>query len=249
MPNPGCVLDSVGEWIEIYNATASDIDLDGMELLDADFDNHVISGTVIVPAGGFVVLGTNDDPSQNGGIDVAYEYSNFFLGNSGDEVYLVDDDVLIDGFCYTANLENARQSLARDCPVAGGSCDKGTDSPGVTRTTDPSYNCCGDCDVGTPGSQNVLDSDGDGVPDCLDACTDTVACFETGGGVLVDLDGCSGEQLVELACPCDGEWNNHGRYVSCVTREANDQVRAGLLTHQERGAIMDERAHSSCGMN
>jgi hypothetical protein len=50
------------------------------------------------------------------------------------------------------------------------------------------------------------DSDGDGVPDCLDQCPDTPA------GEVVDEHGCSIDQLV----PCDGPktgglWNNHGQ--------------------------------------
>jgi hypothetical protein len=84
------------------------------------------------------------------------------------------------------------------------------------------------------------DSDGDGVTDASDACPGTAI------GAAVDADGCSGEQLVDLDCPCSG-WKNHGQYVSCVAHETAAQVHAGLLTEAQKGAIVSARAKNSCG--
>ena len=36
MQNPAAVADAAGEWFELYNPTASDIDLDGWTILDND---------------------------------------------------------------------------------------------------------------------------------------------------------------------------------------------------------------------
>jgi hypothetical protein len=87
------------------------------------------------------------------------------------------------------------------------------------------------------------DRDGDEVVDCSDACLNTPA------GEVVDAHGCSGAQLVDLSCPCSGGWRNHGEYVSCVAREAEGQVQAGLLTAVQKDAIVSARAETSCGRN
>lgn len=92
--------------------------------------------------------------------------------------------------------------------------------------------------TGTPVS---ADDDGDGVNDDADQCSGTPE------GVLVDGNGCSGAQNIDVAAPCDGDWKNHGAYVSAVSHAVNDQVAAGLLTGEEGGAIVSEAARSDCG--
>jgi hypothetical protein len=89
---------------------------------------------------------------------------------------------------------------------------------------------------GTP-----IDTDGDGVPDADESCPGTAT------GVKVDQVGCSGEQLVDLACPCESDWKNHGKFVSCVAHSAEEQVNAGLITQSEKDAIVSARAESGCG--
>jgi hypothetical protein len=93
MQNPLAVDDGDGEWFEIHNPTAGGIDIDGWTIRDDDFDNHVISngGPLMVPAGGYVVLGNNDDSGTNGGVAVDYSYGgDMFLSNSADELILED---------------------------------------------------------------------------------------------------------------------------------------------------------------
>ena len=87
------------------------------------------------------------------------------------------------------------------------------------------------------------DADGDGVVDESDLCPETRVAS------VVDLDGCSGEQLVDLACPCDidPDWKNHGQYVSCVASESENQLTEGLLTQEEKDAIVSARAKCGCG--
>jgi hypothetical protein len=80
------------------------------------------------------------------------------------------------------------------------------------------------------------DDDNDGVPDGSDACPGT-----TSGPV--DSTGCSIEQL----CPCDGPWDNHGKYVTCVSHETLRFVLEGVLTHTQRADLVSQAGQSSCG--
>ncbi len=104
MPNPGAVYDSEGEWIELFNPGASAVNINGWKLKDLGQDNHVIahSGPLMVPAKGYLVLGVNTNKAQNGNVHVAYAYKKFFLANSSDEVYLMDNNgKTVDSFAYS----------------------------------------------------------------------------------------------------------------------------------------------------
>jgi predicted extracellular nuclease len=102
MQNPAAVSDTNGEWFEVYNPTSTGIDINGWTIKDDDFDSHVIAngGPLVIPAGGFLVLGRNADSSLNGGVNVDYQYANFFLSNSGDEVVLLEGSTEIDRVTY-----------------------------------------------------------------------------------------------------------------------------------------------------
>jgi hypothetical protein len=93
MQNPNAVFDSAGEWFELFNTTGSPIDINGWTIQDNDIDSYVINNgsPLIVPAGGYLVLGNNADSSTNGGVPVGYEYGpGFFLANGADELVLLD---------------------------------------------------------------------------------------------------------------------------------------------------------------
>ena len=74
MPDPTVVTDANGEWIEIYNRGLDAVDLNGWRLVSANDAQHTISGTVVIPARGYVVLGRSTDFATNGGVPVAYGY-------------------------------------------------------------------------------------------------------------------------------------------------------------------------------
>jgi hypothetical protein len=79
MNNPKAVTDANGEWFELYNASNNAIDLAGLVIRHQEGDPaalHEIATSVIVPAGGYAVLGVNSDPSTNGGIQVDYEWAS-----------------------------------------------------------------------------------------------------------------------------------------------------------------------------
>ncbi len=85
------------------------------------------------------------------------------------------------------------------------------------------------------------DDDDDGVPNINDVCP------ETAFGANVDIDGCSGAQIVDRECPCDDSWKNHGEYVSCVAHVAEEQLESNFITPVEKEAIVSTHAKSVCG--
>ena len=81
--------DPQGEWFELLNRTGGSLNLSGCEIRDDGTDSHTISGVLIVPANGRVVIGYTTDQGDNGNIPVDYEYGgSISLGNGGDELIL-----------------------------------------------------------------------------------------------------------------------------------------------------------------
>jgi hypothetical protein len=105
MIDPLAVGDTQGEWLEIYNPTAYDINLRGWVLGDLGSDSHIIADDVIVPSLGYTVLGINISYSSNGGIVVDYQYSSFSLGNSGDEVVLTANGTEVDRVVFPGTFD------------------------------------------------------------------------------------------------------------------------------------------------
>lgn len=99
---------------------------------------------------------------------------------------------------------------------------------------------------------NVLfDDDGDGVPNDLDFCPDsiitsTIIFGDTDTGVTntVSPDGCSLADRFQ-----DGIANakNHGQFVSSVAKKCKDLERAGFITKAESKAIKTSAAQSNVG--
>lgn len=94
MCDPVAVGDTEGEWFEIYNNGTTNVDLLGFVIKDNDYDSTTIDLSVIIPAGGFVVLGRNSDPGVNGDYTCDYQYTGLSMGNSADEVVLTLPDGL-----------------------------------------------------------------------------------------------------------------------------------------------------------
>ena len=150
MQDPAGVFDSAGEWFEIYNSRSDAlVDINGWTIRDQDFDSHTINNgrPLLVPPLGFLVLGRNSDTDQNGGVQVDYQYSGFFLTNAGDEIELVDSTgTLIDSVSYGSSAAGISASLSPTNFSASGSgqaakwCAATSPMPGG--------------DMGTPGSTN-----------------------------------------------------------------------------------------------
>jgi hypothetical protein len=85
------IYDSDGEWIELVNTSGAPLSLEGWTIKDQDYDEHLVSAGVTLPAYGYVVLGASGDTSLNGGVDVADAWGNdVLLSNTSDEVILLD---------------------------------------------------------------------------------------------------------------------------------------------------------------
>ena len=153
MNDSGAVSDTVGEWLELYNSTGSDIDLNGWTLKDDGSNSHTFTTSIIVPAGSYFVMGRGADSAVNGGVNLDHSYGDgvFTLSNSEDEIILLSpSSVEIDRIVYGV----------------GGFPDGG---PGFSISLDPNQlagdnnlaaNWClstsvfGDGDSGTPGVEN-----------------------------------------------------------------------------------------------
>jgi endonuclease G len=131
MANPALVNDDVGEWFEVHNPGSAPVDLEGWSLASMNDRSHLVTASVVVPAGGYVVLGASADRALNGGLPVAYGYGpgTFAFSNSGaDWISLTDPSgVEVDRAAWTsssvaaAGRSRALSNLACDnFDVAGG---------------------------------------------------------------------------------------------------------------------------------
>jgi hypothetical protein len=92
MSNPSSVDDSMGEWFEIYNNSIESVDLNGWAISDLGTDFHEISQSLILSPGEYLVMGNNSNQNSNGGVSIDYQYSNFDLDNSNDEIFILSPD-------------------------------------------------------------------------------------------------------------------------------------------------------------
>ncbi|MEZ4222720.1 MAG: phospholipase D-like domain-containing protein [Polyangiaceae bacterium] len=149
MVNPKQTADSAGEYVELYNAGGSSVNLKGYKLSD-DFNNsHVINQELTIAPGAYVVLAAVKDLKQNGGVVVDYVYDNFLLANNGDAVLLDDPQ--------GARVAEVRYEAKVPWPVGDGAAIELS-----SLTADPTQggswalakNRFGTGDLGTPGGPN-----------------------------------------------------------------------------------------------
>ena len=148
MFNPSAANDTDGEWFELANTTGAGIDLQGCTLTDAVDDSHVIGGSLVVPAHGYVVLGVSANNAINGGVDVDYEYSGITLKNSD------TDQLILTCVSEVDRVEWEFPGWPGDAGVAmnfDGTHAPDNDDPG--HWCDASTRMAND-DWGTPGSAN-----------------------------------------------------------------------------------------------
>lgn len=111
MKDPNTVGDNAGEYLEIYNAGTSAVDIEGWTIGDNDNDATVLdnggAGIMVAP-GQYFVLGANGDAATNGNVAVDFEYiqndgagNQLFLSNGADEIRLLDaSGLLVDEILY-----------------------------------------------------------------------------------------------------------------------------------------------------
>lgn len=98
-----------------------------------------------------------------------------------------------------------------------------------------------DFDSDGKGDACDLDDDNDGIKDSDDNCAGTQA------DVLIDEGGCSSAQRFVLICPPEAVYKNHGKYVSCIAKEAERQLAENLITEEQKDAAVSAAAQTDIG--
>jgi len=235
MKDPLTVGDTLGEWFEVYNNSAYDLNLIGMDVTDLATNAFTVDTDLWVPVGGQVVLGRNGDSGINGGVTLDFEYSNFQLSNTDDEIILSHYGVELDRIEYDDGVtwpDSEGIALSLDIVSYDG-----------TLNDDGSAWCdaidmYGVGDLGTPGIINpqcCFDADGDGFQDisCGGAdCDDTNPDINPGivelcDGIDDDCDGVvdNGHDLDgDLVTTCDGDCDDNDPAVNPAALEMCDGV-------------------------
>jgi len=147
MANPTGLSDAQGEWLELFNTTLSDLDLRGLSLSDDGSNSHTIASPtpVIIPGGGYALLGRSGDIDGGGRIAVDYIYSGFILNNSVDQIVLSQGTQEVLRLNYTASMVTPGRSTELRALTSSG--------PSYAFTPVAlSYD--GGSNMGTPGTTN-----------------------------------------------------------------------------------------------
>ena len=104
MIDPGIVSDADGEWIEIYNPTLTDFNLNGITFRissDAEvvLSEFVIDWDLIIPSYGFVVVGRTQDLVLNDNVPVDHAAA-FDLPNTGFVLGIFNGTTLLDDVSF-----------------------------------------------------------------------------------------------------------------------------------------------------
>lgn len=168
MRDPFNLLDSLGEWFEVYNAGSNPVNMNGWIIRDDDFDSHTITngGPLIIGAGEYKVFCRNAAAMAGEGVSVFYEYSGITLGNSADELILETPALAVVDFIAwdDGTVWPDQAGFSMQWTGMGGDNNVGTTWEDIGG---PAF---GSGDRGTPGSPNDWMSDvpGAGVKTALD---------------------------------------------------------------------------------
>ncbi len=118
--------DVTGEWVELYNAGTRPVDLQGLVIADSAASGrrpyHLISSSVVVAPGGYVVLGSTTNTTQNGGVPVDYAWGTGIINlqNSLDAFKIsrlygaAPDTLTLDRTQYASAAVSAQDGVSRE---------------------------------------------------------------------------------------------------------------------------------------
>jgi hypothetical protein len=149
MHNPEMVVDYRGEWIEIYNNSGAELNLNGLQIGNGVESGVTVGQDLIVADGGYVVLGVYASSVGNGGYspDYVYSYGNLRL-RKNTTLTLSNGSTTVDTFSYSSSTHDT---------TAGSALSLNSLNP---NDADSASNWCastssyGDGDLGTPGASN-----------------------------------------------------------------------------------------------
>ncbi len=167
--DPSAVADEDGEWVELYNTSGSTLDIAGYSFHDDAVDIWIFDASVTVAPHDYLVLCSNPDPTENGGIPCDawfYRYPNgqeptsglghgsgIAIANNDDELELTGpDNVDIDVFDYndtTSDPIEAGMSFGLDPARLDGVSNDDVENWCVQTTI-----LSGAAEPGTPGEAN-----------------------------------------------------------------------------------------------
>ncbi len=90
MYNPTASSDNYGEYFELYNAGSEAVNLRLWEFYDSANDYFFVNTSLFVVPGQYIVLCVSLNTSLNGNVMGDYDYNNFDLDNTSDEIYVKD---------------------------------------------------------------------------------------------------------------------------------------------------------------
>lgn len=232
MYDPTAVSDADGEWVELLNTGAKDVDLRGLSFADSGTSTVIDDAAPLwVPAGGRALIGRNKDMAQNGGLTLLWSYG-FGLNNDKDSVILSKGAVEIDRVDYdegagwpvavgaSIQLDGDKDPTAVDNALPASWCvstatatsgDLGTPAAANTScATAPVGPCVGNCDAGNAAEQCWCDANcvtnGDCCSDACDTCgycgTAVGDCVGKCGGAGTDTCWCDSACVLNGDC-CD----------------------------------------------
>lgn len=162
MNDPDVVGDQMGEWFEVYNRSATPVDLRGMRVRGSGTEMFEVtaSGPLVVAGRGYAVLGKNGDMVTNGGVTVLFAYGSAMdLSNSTstpDSVTLLasDGSTVIDSVSYANTAASMWPIIAgRSKSLRPAILDSTMND--VSSAWCPGGPAFGRGDFGTPGAANV----------------------------------------------------------------------------------------------
>jgi beta-lactamase superfamily II metal-dependent hydrolase len=226
MQNPASVRDNRGEWFEVYNPGAEDVDIENWTIRDNGSDSHLIEhgASLYVPAGGYLVLGKNGNPGQNGGYTADYVYSGFTLGNGADEVILENRvGAIVDEVYYTGSSPwpdpNGKTMELVDAAQDNNVGSNWAEAVARGGTYDGSGT-----DLGTPGALNSVSGPSDTEPPVIAVTApDGGETWQAGTGHDITWNATDnvGVTSIDLYYSTTGAG---GTYTEIATGEANDGV-------------------------
>jgi hypothetical protein len=250
MHHPLTSSDADGEWFELTNTATAAFDLKGWTISADDGDAIVIEDSLVIAAGGRVVLGPNGNTGLNGGVTVDYVYDRASLSLSADDTLFLGLPV---GTVFDMEWTGWEA-------VDGRSLSLDPDHTALTEARQAGYWCTARTalsggDYGTPGAENddctSLDEDGDGYSvdegDCNDDnATISPARADVWDGIDNDCSGAAddGDAGDASVATFDGPANNGflgvhaGLGVGDVTGDGvPDLMIGGALQGSYRGAM------------